>query len=77
MERLVILAPALLGVAFMAAMFAVYCVLCATGRTPEIDGLDRRRFTELFGPFLTRYILWLIRPLERVLRGAGVSPRTR
>jgi phosphatidylglycerophosphate synthase len=58
----------------MAVMFGVYCVLCAIGRTPEIDGLDRRRFTELIGPFLTRYMLWLIRPIERALTSAGVSP---
>jgi CDP-diacylglycerol--glycerol-3-phosphate 3-phosphatidyltransferase len=57
-------------------MFAVYCVLCATGHTPKIDGLDRRRFTDLFGPFLTRYILWLIRPIERALLAAKVSPNT-
>jgi phosphatidylglycerophosphate synthase len=60
----------------MALMFGVYCVLCATGRTPVIEGLDRRRFTELFGPFLTRYILWLIRPIERALLATNVSPNT-
>jgi phosphatidylglycerophosphate synthase len=75
-DRLVILSPALAGVAFMAIMFGVYCVLCATGRTPVIEGLDRRRFTELFGPFMTRYILWLIRPIERVLLAAKISPNT-
>ena len=74
MDRLVILAPALAGVAFVAMMFGVYCVMCATGRTPKIDGLDRRRYTDLFGPFLTRYILWLIRPIERALLAAKVSP---
>ena len=58
----------------MAVMFGVYCVLCAIGRAPEVDGLDRRRFSDLFGPFLTRYMLWLIRPLERALGAAGVSP---
>jgi CDP-diacylglycerol--glycerol-3-phosphate 3-phosphatidyltransferase len=73
-DRLVILAPALAGVAFVAVMFGVYCVMCATGRTPVIDGLDRRRYTDLFGPFLTRYILWLIRPVERALLAANVSP---
>src|SRR5579862_362123 len=57
-------------------MFGVYCVLCATGHTPVIAGVDRRRFTDLFGPFLTRYILWLIRPIERALLAADVSPNT-
>ncbi len=76
MERLVILAPAIIGVAFMATMLGVYAVLCAVGRTPVIEGLDRRRFTEIFGPFLTRYMLWMIRPLERFLLGTGVSPNT-
>ena len=76
MERLTILAPALLGVAFMLLMLGVYSVLCALGRTPDIDGVDRRRFTELFGPYLVRYILWLIRPVERLLTVGRVSPNS-
>ncbi len=58
----------------MAVMFGVYCVLCATGHTPKIEGVDRRRFTELIGPFLTRYMLWLIQPIERTVLALGVSP---
>jgi phosphatidylglycerophosphate synthase len=53
-------------------MFGLYCVLCATGRTPEVEGLKHNEF---FGPFLTRYICWLISPVERALVGR-VSPNT-
>ena len=74
MERLVILAPALVGVAFFVALFLVYCGLCAVGRTPDIAGVDRRRFTDLFGPFLTRFVLWVIGPAERMLIATGISP---
>jgi phosphatidylinositol phosphate synthase len=55
-------------------MFGVYCTLCARGRTPAIEGLDRRRYTDLFGPFLTRFMLWTLRPVERWLVTTGVSP---
>ena len=72
-ERFYILAPALLGVVYLLVALAAYSVLCATGRTPQVEGLDRRRFTEIFGPFLVRYMLWLIRPVEKRLVGR-VSP---
>ncbi len=66
MERVLILAPALVGVAFLAATFTAYCVLCAVGRTPQVAAL---KHNQIFGPFLARYILWLLGPLERVLLG--------
>jgi phosphatidylglycerophosphate synthase len=75
-ERFYLLAPMLLGCAYMLVAFAVYCVLCAIGRTPDIDGVGRRRFTELFGPFIVRYMLWLIRPVERLFVVGHVSPNT-
>src|SRR5262245_41272852 len=56
----------------MVSMFGVYCVRCAIGRTPEVDGIKHNEF---FGPFLTRYLLWLLSPIERVLVGR-VSPNT-
>ncbi len=74
MERLSILAPALLGISFLLVLFAVYCVLCAIGRTPEVPGFDRRKFSELLGPFMVRYIYWVLRPLERGLLASGISP---
>jgi CDP-diacylglycerol--glycerol-3-phosphate 3-phosphatidyltransferase len=73
-ERLYILAPALLGVAFLVALLLVYTVLVVSGRTPEIQGVDRRKFTEILGPFIVRYILWVIRPVERFFVVTGVSP---
>jgi phosphatidylglycerophosphate synthase len=74
-ERLYILAPALLGITFMLVMFAVYCVLCAIGRPPDIDGVDRRKYAfESLGLFLVRFILWLITPIERFFVVTGVSP---
>lgn len=76
MERLILIAPALVGCAFMLGTFAVYSILCAVGRTPQIDGVGRRRFTELFGPFIVRYMLWLIQPVERLFVVGHVSPNT-
>jgi phosphatidylglycerophosphate synthase len=73
-ERLYILAPALLGITFLFVMLAVYSVLCALGRTPDVPGVDRRKFTEILGPFIVRYMLWLIRPIERAFVVTGVSP---
>ena len=72
--RLSILAPAIAGLAFVLVMFGVYSILCAVGRTPDIKGVDRRRFTEILGPHLVRYMLWLIRPVERVVVAGGISP---
>ncbi|MCA9677831.1 MAG: CDP-alcohol phosphatidyltransferase family protein [Kofleriaceae bacterium] len=74
MERLTILAPALLGITFLLVMFGVYSLLCALGRAPTVTGLERRRFSELFGPYMVRYALWMIRPLERALVVGGVTP---
>ncbi len=74
MDRLIILAPALFGLAFLVATFGIYCVLCLMGRTPQVAGLERRRFSELFGPFIVRYTLWLITPLERGLLALGITP---
>lgn len=74
MDRLTILAPALLGIAFLIAMFGVYSLLCLLGKTPKVTGLERRRFSEMFGPFIVRYALWLISPIERALIALGVTP---
>lgn len=71
MERLSILAPAVLGVGFVLAAFAVYCVLCWTGHAPQVGKV---KTNEVFGPFLTRYIVWLLGPIERVLVSSRVSP---
>ena len=50
MDTFKILAPALFGLAVLLIAFAVYVVLCATGRTPEVAGMERRKFGDGFGP---------------------------
>lgn len=74
MERLYVLAPALIAAALLLAAFVVYSALCAAGRVPEISGFDRRRFSHLLGPFLIRFMLWVIRPAERLFVVGRVSP---
>ena len=72
MDRIYLLAPALLLLATMSIALIVYCGLCAAGRAPEVKGAKHNK---LLGPFLARYIVWLIGPLERLLVGR-VSPNT-
>lgn len=62
----------LLGLAI--ASFAVYCALCMTGRAPSVTGLHRRKFSDMIGPFLTRYALWVLGPLERTMVRLKVAP---
>lgn len=50
--------------------FAAYCVLCAAGRPPVVHNV---KHNQLFGPFLARFLIWVIGPLERLLIGR-VSP---
>lgn len=70
MDRLLLLAPALLFLATMALALLVYCGLCAVGRAPQVQGA---KHNQLLGPFLAHYLVWLIGPLERALLGR-VSP---
>ena len=70
MERVYLLAPALLLLATMTLALVVYCVLCAAGRAPVIQGA---KHNQILGPFLARYLVWLIGPIERLLVGR-VSP---
>lgn len=71
MERLSILAPAALGVGFFLVAFGVYCVLCWTGRAPRVGKV---KTNEVFGFFCTRFIVWLLGPIERALVASRVSP---
>lgn len=50
--------------------FAVYCVRCAVGRPPVADNV---KHNEVLGPFMARFLIWFIGPLERLLIGR-VSP---
>ena len=70
MERLYILAPPLLLLAILSGAFLVYCALCATGRAPTIAGV---KHNQILGPFIARYIVWVLGPIERSLVGR-VSP---
>ncbi len=65
-DRLILLAPALLATGFMLLAFVLYAVRCALGRPPAVTALKHNEF---FGPYVARYILWLIGPVERVLLG--------
>ena len=77
MERFYILAPALIPLAYVLLMFAFFCIRSAIGYRPEIVGVNRRKFSDIIGPFLTTYFLWLIRPLERLLVASKVTPNTK
>jgi phosphatidylglycerophosphate synthase len=69
-DRLYLLAPAVLLFATFSLTFAVYCVMCAMGRTPVLPNV---KHNQLLGPFMARFLIWLIHPLERLLIGR-VSP---
>lgn len=73
-ERLYILAPALIPVAYILLGFAYYCFLHWTGRAPQVEGADRRSRKDFFGPFILGFTLWIIRPLERAFLAGKVSP---
>lgn len=66
MDRFFLLAPAMLLLATFCLAFAVYCGLCAAGRPPVVHHV---KHNQLFGPFLARFLIWLIGPLERLLIG--------
>ncbi|MBA3819729.1 MAG: CDP-alcohol phosphatidyltransferase family protein [Deltaproteobacteria bacterium] len=70
MERFTLLVPALLMLATMLAAFVVYCGLCWSGRPPVVRGL---KHNQLLGPFMARYVIWVLGPIERALVGR-VSP---
>ena len=66
MNRLYILTPALVAVAFMGGMFLVYCGLAAMGKRPKVAGV---KHNEVFGEFIAGYMYWLMGPIERALIG--------
>ena len=70
MDRFYLLAPAMSLLATFGLAFAVYCARCAAGRPPVVHHV---KHNQLFGPFLARFLVWLIGPLERLLLGR-VSP---
>jgi phosphatidylglycerophosphate synthase len=70
MDRLNLLAPALVLLGVFVVAFAVYCGLHVLGRAPAIEGV---KHNQIFGPFVARFIVWLLSPVERLLVGR-VSP---
>jgi phosphatidylglycerophosphate synthase len=75
-ERLAILAPAIILVGLVFAGLGVYSVMCLVGRAPQVADLEHRRFTEIFGPFLVRYCLWVLEPIERAAARLHLKPNT-
>jgi len=63
-ERLVILAPALIPVAYFLCAFFIYCALSAIGRRP-VSGESRKHSTFFY--FFIDYFIWMLRPIERAL----------
>ncbi|MDB4962973.1 MAG: pgsA1 [Myxococcales bacterium] len=73
MDRMTVLAPAALGVAFFVVNLVIYATMIATGRAPD---LGRFKTSGALGRFWSGYMVWLIRPLERALIAARISPMT-
>ena len=73
MESLALFAPILGIVAVLAIAFAVYSVMCALGRPPEVGPI---KSDEVFGPYIARYTLWVLSPVERGLRARDISPNS-
>lgn len=71
MESLALFAPVIGIAALLGVAFAVYCVLLLLGRPPEVGPL---KHNEVFGPFVVRFSLWVLSPLEGALRALHVSP---
>ncbi|HUJ59777.1 MAG TPA: CDP-alcohol phosphatidyltransferase family protein [Kofleriaceae bacterium] len=57
-------------VAVLVVAFVVYGALCAIGRAPKLTAV---KHNQLFGPFLAGFLVWVLAPIERALRGR-VSP---
>lgn len=66
MDRLTLLAPALLLLTILSITFVIYVGRCAVGRAPRVLGIKHNQF---FGPYLARYLIWVMGPVERALIG--------
>lgn len=66
MERFYLLAPALVLLAVFVIGFVAFSILSASGRLPPLRGV---KHNELFGPYLGRFLVWLMIPVERLLVG--------
>ena len=63
MERVYLLAPALILLAVFVIGLVVFSVLSATGKPLALRGV---KHNQLFGPFLGRFLVWMMQPLERL-----------
>lgn len=66
MERFYLLTPALLLLAVLLIGLIVFSVLTLIGRQPKLRGVKHNQF---FGPFMGRYLVWILTPLEQILVG--------
>lgn len=66
MERFYLLAPALLLLAVFLIGLIVFSLLTAIGRQPKLRGVKHNQF---FGPFMGRFLVWMLTPLEQLLVG--------
>lgn len=64
MERVIILAPALVPVAYFLVALVIYSGLCLIGQRPDTG--ERRKHSRFFYFFID-YFIWLLRPIERAL----------
>lgn len=65
-DRVYLLAPALVLAATFVTAFVVYGVLCVAGHAPRVVNVKHNL---VFGQFFASYLVWLLRPLERLLSG--------
>lgn len=71
MERLFILAPALIPAAYLIGAFVVFSALCVVGRRPR--GSETRKHSRFFYFFID-YFLWILRPIERATVALHLTP---
>ena len=69
LERFYLLAPALVLLAVFVIGFVAFSVLSLTGRQPQLRGV---KHNQLFGPFLCRFLVWMMSPAERLARVRAV-----
>ncbi len=66
MDRVYLLAPALVLLATFVSAFVVYSALSLTGHRPRLHGV---KHNVVFGRFVASYLVWLVGPFERLLGG--------
>ncbi|CAN5283070.1 hypothetical protein BH11MYX1_BH11MYX1_09580 [soil metagenome] len=65
-ERVCLLAPALVVLAIFVSAFVVFCALRFTGRLPRLDHI---KHNIVLGPLFAGFLVWFSSPLERLLVG--------